>query len=65
MNDPDRKLPKINFYADDMLGVGKAMLDRHLEDDKAQFVIAFKGVDLSWPPDPTDRSATTRWTRRT
>ncbi len=63
-NDPDRNLLKINFYADDMLGIGKAMLDQHLEEDKTQFVTAFRAVDLSAAPDPTDRSAVTRWTRR-
>lgn len=63
-NDPGRKLLKINFYADDMLGIGKAMLDQNLAEDKAQFVTAFKAVDLSEAPDATDRGATTRWNRR-
>jgi Helicase HerA, central domain len=63
-NDPGRNLLKINFYADDMLGIGKAMLDQHLEEDKTQFVIAFRAVDLSAAPDQNDRSATTRWARR-
>lgn len=63
-NDPDRNLLKINFYADGMLGIGKAMLDQHLDEDKTQFVTAFKAVDLASVPDPTDRSAVTRWNRR-
>jgi Helicase HerA, central domain len=63
-NDPDRNLLKINFFADDMLGVGKLMLDKHLEEDKAQFVSAFKSVDLINTPDSSDQSATTRWNRR-
>jgi hypothetical protein len=63
-NDPGRRLLKINFHAEDMLGVGKAMLDKHLEEDRAQFVTAFKGVDLSRAPDPNDRSAMIRWNRR-
>jgi hypothetical protein len=63
-NDPDRNLLKINFFADDMLGVGKSMLDKHLDEDKAQFVTAFKAVDLAEAPEPSDRSATTRWNRR-
>jgi hypothetical protein len=40
------------------------MLDQHLEEDKAQFVTAFRAADLSTTPDHTDRSALTRWTRR-
>ena len=63
-NDPDRNLLKINFFADDMLAVGKSMLDKHLEEDKAQFVTAFKSVDLANAPDSSDQSATTRWNRR-
>jgi hypothetical protein len=63
-NDPSRNLLKINFFSDDMLAVGKSMLDRHLEEDKAQFVTAFKSVDLDTTPHSSDGSATTRWNRR-
>jgi len=63
-NDPDRNLLKINFYADDMLGIGKQMLDQHLDEDKTQFVNAFRAVDLATAPDQSDRSAGIRWTRR-
>ena len=63
-NDPDRRLLKINFYEPAMLGIGKAMLDKHLNEDQAEFVKAFRTVDFSEPPDASDKSATTRWTRR-
>lgn len=63
-NDPDRNLLKINFFTDDMMAVGKSMLDKHLEEDKAQFVTAFKSVDLANVPDSSDQSVTIRWTRR-
>jgi hypothetical protein len=63
-NDPGRNLLKINFFANDMLGIGKSMLDLHLAEDKTQFVSAFKAVDLERAPDASDRSATTRWNRR-
>lgn len=63
-NDPNRNLLKINFFVDDMLSIGKSMLDKHLEEDKAQFVTAFKSVDLANVPDSSDQSATTRWNRR-
>ena len=63
-NDPGRNLLKINFYADDMLAIGKSMLNQHLQDDKTQFVTAFRNVDLGLQPDPSDRSGLIRWNRR-
>lgn len=63
-NDPTRRLLKINFYERAMLGIGKAMLDKHLSEDQTQFVRAFATVDFSEPPDSSDKSATTRWNRR-
>lgn len=63
-NDPNRRLLKINFYEPAMLSIGKGMLDKHLSDDTTEFVRAFRTVDFSEPPEPTDRSALTRWDRR-
>jgi hypothetical protein len=63
-NDPTRILLKINFYADDMLGIGKSTIDTHLAEDEAQFVKAFKAVDLDTVPNASDKGGSIRWNRR-
>ena len=65
-NDPDRHLLKINFYADDMLPLGKLIIDEELREDAArsiQFAINFLNVSFDDRPSD-DGSATTRFNRR-
>ena len=52
-NDPDRKLMLINFYDDDMLQVGKDLIDTVLELDNAKYIQNFRQVSLE-PPRQSD-----------
>ena len=52
---------KVNFYKD--VAAGLELVRSHLADESGDYVSSFTAVDLT-PPDPTDKSATTRYERQ-
>lgn len=69
INDPDRRLMQINFYDEDMLSVGKQMINNAFDTYEAQYITNFKLVEFNKPDpkffeDKEYQSALIRYNRR-
>lgn len=62
-DDPDRNLMLINFYLNENLQIGKEIIDNSFKKGESKFIENFQQVEFI-APEPTDRSATTRYNRR-
>ncbi|NSW84248.1 MAG: ATP-binding protein [Syntrophothermus sp.] len=63
-NDPDRRLMKVNFYLNEMLPLGKRLIDDLLANEKVRYVEAFRRVSVDAPLEGADQSTITRHRRR-
>lgn len=63
-NDRNRRLLKINFYLDDMLPIGKQILNDLLAEEKVRYVEAFRNASLEPPGPGADPGTFKRYKRR-
>lgn len=63
-HDPDRKMMLINFYDDDMLQVGKEILNSTIKPDDSKYLKNFVDVSFEEKPDSKDWGGITRYKRR-
>jgi DNA helicase HerA-like ATPase len=63
-NDPNRRLLLINFYLDNMLPLGKQLIDELLADEKVRYVEGFRGVSMEPPGEGASEGTLRRYQRR-